>query len=274
MLSSLRIAIFKCLLLAAVVPLNGEVPEDGLADGLALVTTAKGGVIFRSPDGTEREAELHAVETLSGMEVGSGEDEQLFLALSNGSAIGIHENSQLRFVSYRQRPFPPEKESLDYEPSLSTLVIRLSTGSLSFSADQISPLSRVLIQLPGLGRIRIHEASGRVSFDERGAEIAITSGIVGYTGPGMDEEEFINSPHAVRISRSATEPGRISMVNLNGRYPSKELTELLVEATHRAKNRVVFKVPVGDEASIPRPVLVARPEALLKPTPRPYTYRD
>jgi len=151
-------------------------------------------------------------------------------------------------------------------------VIRLNQGSVSFSAGHLSPLSVIIIKLP-VGQIEIRKASGRVLYGDRGALVMLTSGIVSFISPGMREEEFIHSPNAVRISGDPSQPGRISLDTLPDPYPAKELTRLLVNATHRAGERVIYKVPTG-QASIPRPALVAKPETLLKPTPRPYIYLD
>lgn len=252
-------------------PVVGEEPGNGFEDGLALVTTARGDVTFTTSSGKARQAELHAVETLTGIEVTSGKEGYAFFSLSNGSALGIHNNSQVRFESYQQRPFPPEKESFEYEASHSKLIVHLVEGSLSFSAERLSPLSAIIIKLP-IGQIETYKASGRVVYDERGALITITSGIVSYDYPGIEEEEFINGPNQVRISKQSAALGRIAESSPES-APSRELTERLVQATHRANQRAIFKVP-SDEAAIPRPVLVAKPEALQKPTPRPYNYLD
>lgn len=271
MVTCLRILIFTPLLFGASMQLAGEGSDGELQDGLAVVTTSAGEVMLTEPGGSRRELELHAVESLTGTELSSGKGAYAFLSLSNGSALGIYENSSLRFVRYRQLPFLPERESLYYEASRSELIIEVRQGSLSFSAEQLSPLSTVIIKLPS-GRIEAHKASGRVCHDERGSWITITSGIVGYDYPGAGEEEFINAPNMVRIDNQSGKPGPIVASTVKS-DPAHKQTQRLVKATHHSRERVVFKLE-SEEAAIPQPILVAKPETLLEPTPRPYTYRD
>lgn len=267
----LRIPILISCLFGTFLQAAGEELTDDYRDGLALVTTSVGEVVLTTPGGNEREVELHAVESLTGTTVRSGKGDYLFLSLSNGSALGIYGNSSVRFESYRQRPFPQERESQEYEPSRSKLVLQLEKGSLSFSAEQLSPLSSILIKLP-MGRIEMYKASGHVLCDERGVRITVTSGILEYDYPGGDEQEFINAPNTVRIPTGSGKPGPIVASSAESN-PAHELARQLVDATHHSRQRVIFKVE-SDEPSIPHPILVAKPEALLKPTPRPYKYRD
>lgn len=271
MLAKLPVLILTFFIFGIPLLLAEEALTADFQDGLALVTTAVGEVILTTPAGNKRGLELHAVETLTGSTVSSAKDAYTFFSLSNGSALGIFENSSVRFERYRQRPFPPEKESHEYEPSRSEVVIRLKKGSLVFSGERLSPLSSILIKLPA-GQVEIHKASGHVLCDDRGARITVTSGIVGYEYPGSDEQEFINAPNTVRLRNPGGELTRIveSTVRSN---PSHVLTQQLVGTSHHCRERVIFKVN-SNEPSIPHPILVRTPEALLKPTPRPYHYSD
>jgi hypothetical protein len=271
MVTCLRVLLFHGLLCGLLLPLSGEADRDGLEDGLALITTAKGGATLIAPDGETRSAELHAVEMLTGAGINCREGAHVFLSLSNGCALGVWEDSEVHFERYWQRPFTATKENLEYEPSNSALTIQLKRGSLSFSADRVSPLSQIVIELPG-ARIQVHEASGRIGLDDRGARLTITTGIVSYRAPGMEEEEFINGPSIVRIRRTGTGFGPPVELPF-AEAPGKELTGRLVQATRRANQRVIFKAP-PEQPAIPRPILVAEPEALLRPTPRPYRYLD
>lgn len=269
MVTCLRIPILYCILICAAAQLVAADMEDGIAR----ITTCKGKVVFTSSEGKKRDAVLHSAETLSGIDVVSGKGDHIFLALSNGTALGIYENSRVRIESFEQLPFLPSKESIDYEPSRSKLVLELFEGSLSFTAEHISPLSEFIIKLPQ-GRIKVHAASGRVLYDENGAKISISEGIVSYFSPKPDaEEEFINSPNVVLISDRDAALGRKVATPLTESEAAKQLTDLLVKATHRANQRVIFKV-LSEEASIPQPVLIARPETLQQPSPRPYRYLD
>jgi hypothetical protein len=77
----------------------------------------------------------------------------------------------------------------------------------------------------------------------------------------------------VRISEQSAVVGEMAEVVAEP-ASARELTNLLVQATQRANERVIFKALPDEASSIPRPYLVADPEALLKPTPRPYSYSD
>jgi len=102
MMACLRILILNCFFFSAAIQLAGQDYTKDFEDGLALVTTCKGGVMFKSPGGKAREAELHAVESLTGAEITSGEGEHIFFSLSNGSALGVYEHSQVQIESYGQ----------------------------------------------------------------------------------------------------------------------------------------------------------------------------
>jgi len=272
MVACLRILLLSCALFSLGQPLSGQALKDDLEDGIALVTSRKGKVTLKSTDEKKRDAKLHAVETLSGLEVICGGGDYIFFSLSNGIGLGVYENSRVRFKRYQQRPFPAEKESLEYEPTFSKLDVELLEGSLIFSAERLSPLSEIVIKLP-MGQVRIHRASGRVLYDESGAHLSITSGIVTYDYPNPAEQAFIHAPNRVRISDQSAMLGRIAESNNIASDPSSELTKHLVDAARYASERVVFRV-ASEEASIPQPVLVAKPETLQQPSPRPYRYLD
>ncbi|MFO8027935.1 MAG: hypothetical protein R6U56_09750 [Opitutales bacterium] len=273
MLARLRILIVLCALCGAAHTLAGEELRSDLENGIALITSRKGEVTLAPPGARPSEAELHKVVPLTGFEVNSGSGEHIFFALSNGVGLGVYEDSRVRFVSYQQRPYTAGKESLDYEPSRSSLVIELREGSLSFAAEYLSPLSEVVIKLPR-GQVRIHQASGRVLYNESGAHISITSGIVSYDYPNTTEEEFINGPNRVRISDQSAVRGRVDESSKIASDASGELTQHLVAATRHASERVLFRVSPEEPASIPQPVLVAKPESLQEASPRPYRYLD
>ncbi|PXA04752.1 hypothetical protein DDZ13_06170 [Coraliomargarita sinensis] len=267
-----RILFVSCLIFSAAIRLAGEDYGYELNDGLAIITTTKGEVSITAGDGRKREAELHAVETLSGTEITTGTNDHIFLSLSNGSALGVYENTRVRFESYRQRPFPSEKQSTEHEPTFSRMTVQLTEGSLTFSAEHLSPLSQLVIQLP-IGRIEANKASGRLIYNEEEAVITITGGIVSYYSPGSEEENFIHAPNQLRLNQEGAELKRMAKEPSES-DSSATLTKLLIDATHHAKERVLFRVRPESGAAIPRPVLVADPEALLKESPRPYSYQN
>jgi len=230
-----------------------------------------GEVMLTEPKGETRGFELHAVESLTGKSVRTGKDSYLFLSLSNGSALAFDEESDVRFHRYGQRPYPSDSESHQYEPSRSELMLQLKKGSFVFSAERLSPLSRIVIELP-VGEIEIHQASGHVICDDRGARITLASGIVGYAAPGSGEQEFINAPNTVqaRFPRGELSPIAESTPESN---PWHERAAQLVQAAQHSRNRVIFKVH-SQTPAIPQPMLVTKPETLRKAPARPYTYRD
>lgn len=273
MLTSLRLLFFNsCALFLAGYPLIAEAVESNLQDGLAMVTSRWGDVALSSPGAQARRPELHAVKTLTGSEITTGKGDYIFFALSNGMGLGVYENAHLQVKSYLQQPYSAERESIEHEPTRSKLVVELFEGSLSFSAEQISPLSEIVIQLPK-GKVRIQKASGRVIYNHTGSHISILRGIVSYDYPGTEEQEFIHGANRVRISDESAMLGRIAESHPIIPASSSRLTERLVEATRYASKRVLYRVN-SDGTSIPRPVLVATPEALQQPTPRPYRYLD
>lgn len=270
MLTSPHILLLPLLLFSH--PLVADLLSTDLQDGVALITTRTGKVTLQSADAKPRAAQLHAVETLSGMEVSCGDGAGVFFALSNGTALAVHENSRLRFGNYQQQPFTADKENLDYEASRSNLSVELLEGSLSFSAERLSPLSKVAIQLPR-GKIQIHRASGHVRYNETGAHISILRGIVTYQYPDPAEQDMIHAPNWVRISDQSALRGQLAESRPLDDSPSQEPTKKQVAATRHASQRVLFRI-VSGTAAIPQPMLVSDPEARHKPSPRPYRYLD
>jgi len=266
------IVVLSCVLSWAGQPLAAQLMEQGLADGLAVITSRTRGVRIASPDTAARAPELHAVATLSELELTSGNGDSIFFALSNGIGLGVAENSQLRFKHYQQQPFSAGKESLDYEPSRSKLELQLLQGSLVFSAPQLSPLSEIVIQLPQ-GQVRIQRASGQVHYDEHGAHISIVSGIVTYAYPGKAEDAFIHAPNRVHISEQSALAGRIEASETITDDDAGRRLRKWVDAARHASQRVVFRV-TGEQPAIPQPALVAQPGAWQQPSPRPYRYLD
>ncbi len=264
--------LLNCALISAAHSLAGASLQNGLPDGIALVTSRQGSVTLSAPDGRIREPELHAVEVLSGVKVTSGSAGSIFFSLSNGVGLGLHGEAQLRFESYQQDPVPAGRESIDYEPTRSRLVVQLLQGTLLFSAEHISPLSEVVIKLPH-GQIQIHRASGKVLLNDSDAQISILSGIVAYDYPNTEVQTFINGPNQVRISAQSAREGRFAESQQIGTDPSSEDVRQLVRAARHARERVIFKVSATDPSRL-QPVLVAKPAALQKPTPRPYRYLD
>ncbi|MFU8848064.1 MAG: FecR domain-containing protein [Opitutales bacterium] len=252
--------------------LAADLLSGDLEDATALITTRTGKVTLQSPAAKPRTTQLHAVETLSGMEVSCGEGANVFFALSNDTALAIHENSRVRFVNYQQQPFTADKENLDYEASRSSLSVELLKGSLSFSAERLSPLSEVVFQLPQ-GKIQVHRASGHLRYNETGAHISILRGIVTYQYPDPAEQDMIHAPNWVRISDPSARRGEIAESQVIAEMPGSESTIKLIEATHHASQRVLFRITPGGPA-IPEPILVSNPAARQTPSPRPYRYLD
>jgi hypothetical protein len=272
MRTCLRILLLSCALASFGQSLAGQTRTHDLPDGIALVTSHQGEVTIQSAEGKIRAAELHAVETLTGLEITSADGDYIFFSLSNGIGLGVYGNSRVHFKHYQQRPFPAEKENLEYEPTLSKLNVELLEGSLIFSAEHLSPLSEIVIQLPQ-GQVQISRGSGRVHYGGSDALISITSGIITYSYPNTSEQEFIHAPNQVRISDASARRGRIVESKSIASDPASEVTKHLVDAARHASERVAFRV-VGAGASIPQPVLVAKPKALQQPSPRPYRYLD
>lgn len=262
----------SCILLCAALQLHGQVLAEKFKDGLSFVTTCKGTIDLFKPDGSIQVIETRSTHTLSGAELKLDKDEYVFLALSNGTGLCIEENSHVRFETYLQLPFGPEKESLDYEPSQSRLYLSLIKGSICFSSDSISPVSEFVIRLPG-GDVKILKASGRLQHDEIGTRLSVLSGIAAYLKKGSAKASFVNAPYQAVINRVSAELETATRIPDADNDPLAANTRRMVAATHRARERVLYKIPTQAPA-LPEPILVARPEDLLKPSPRPYTYLD
>lgn len=272
MATPLRILILNCIFFSATYLCTADITGNPLREGVAIVTTRSGEVTFTDSSGRKEQAEYHELTSLNGVKVTTGRNGQVIFSLSNGISLGIDLNSEVRFERYLQQPYLPEKESLEYESTRSELILELTSGSISFHTERISPLSKILFKLPN-GQIRPHKSSGRVVYDRTGAHVTILSGIINFDYPDSAEQKFINGPDTVRISDLSARNGMIAGTLTPEEDPNRELTERLVAATRRSNERVFFKVP-SDAAAIPQPVLIAKPEDLKQPSPRPYRYLD
>lgn len=262
----------SCISLCIALQLTGQTLTEKFEDGLSIVTTCKGTIDLLRPDGSRQALEHLSVQTLSGTELKLDAGEHLFLSLSNGIALCIEENSHLRFETYLQLPFRADKESSEYEPSRSRLTLSLKKGSICFSSDSLSPVSEFIIKLPA-GDIKILKASGRLQHDEINTQLSILSGIAAYSKRGREKATFLNAPYQAAISRVSAELGTATLIPHAEDNALAAATRRMVDATHRARERVLYKITTA-ESDIPEPILVARPEDLLKPSPRPYTYLD
>lgn len=242
-----------------------------MQNGLAIVTSRKGKVELSENGKTPANASLHQVMELSSLKIVTDPNERIFLALSNGTALGIDENTELVIESFKQRPFPRAKESYDYEASNSELVLSLERGCLAVSANYLSPLSKINLRLPK-GEVRLHSSSCHVKYDRNGVSLSVAEGNATYHYPDHEKREFILKGEFVRISdQSALRSERTELSDINTSLDA--WSKKMLEATNHASRRVVFKVSDGSVA-IPEPVLVAKPDALSQPSQRPYQYLD
>ena len=251
--------------LIAACPLTAE----SLKDGLSIVTSHSGTAEFTGADGQSRRADLHAVQTLSNTQIQTGPSSSLFLSLSNGAAIAVGERSSLQIESYQQRPCRPERESIEYEPSVSYLDLRLDSGQLAFSAEQLSPLSEITMQLPR-GHVTIRSATGALHYGPTGTKISLLSGNLIYHYPN-GKREFVVAPSGIRISDQSAQMGEVAE-RIDDIQTGDEADLHFIRAVEFASRRVIYKIP-ADDSGIPLPTLVALPSLppLVKEIgPRPY----
>jgi hypothetical protein len=183
--------------------------------------------------------------------------------------IGISENSEIIFETYLQRPFPPTRERISHEPSVSILSIRLTSGSIAIASNKLSPLSQARIYLP-TGELRIHSATCIVQNDTLGTHITACEGTITYYYPDGESREFIVEPQSIRISPQNAKLGKVSKVSTLNTLP--KALERFAQATEHASQRVFFEASY--DGKLLCPTLITSPTYFNQSTERPYVFCD
>ncbi|MEO0509532.1 MAG: hypothetical protein AAF065_06710 [Verrucomicrobiota bacterium] len=222
-------------------------------------------------DGITRTAQLHEITELSSLNIVTDLDEYLFFSLSNSMGIGIDQNTELEIESFLQRPFPPKKESPDYEPSESRITLVLKRGSIAIAADKISTLSIITVRIPN-GEIRLYPSSFHLGYYETGTHIAVKTGNIAFSNADSKERRFITASEFIRISDQSAMLDEVAEIG-DIETAMDERSSLMIDAAVHASERVVFKSG-GKSGEMPYPIFIARPEYFEQPSSRPYQFLD
>lgn len=242
---------------------------EGMIEGIAVVTSTQGTVTCYDSAGKGAPTKLHETLVLNQSIIETGAHAQCFFALSNGIGIGIGPSSEVHFETYVQKPFPPRKERISHESSVSILSVRVVAGTLSLASNQLSPLSQARIHLP-VGELRIHSASCIVQVDSLGSRITANEGSLTYDYPDGVHKEFLSAPHSIRITQQSAQLSQVTETTTLAALP--EYIAHFAQATQLAGKRVLYKA--GAEGDPPRPILLASPHYFEQPAVRPYEFND
>ena len=240
-----------------------------MADGIAVVTTAQGSIQISAAQGQNFKPDLHQSLVLSGATIESGDAGQLFMALSNGVGIGIHDGSELLVERYQQRPFNAKQQSIRHEPSTSQLTLRLQHGMIALASNQLSPVSRLRIELPH-GAVRIHAGTCVLQCNE--GEIQITASDshsrFTYFAPDSSKGEFVVGPERLRVR--ATDNAIVVKIESITSASLPADCALLAAATRLASQRVFFKA----SGAAPQPVRIVAQDYWQQAAARPYEFNQ
>ena len=268
-LQSLRTALYGLTTVGCLsVGLTASWAED-MTGGLAFTNSVKGSIQITDTKGSHVQPNLHDTLVLNESKIETGKNAHIYFALSNGIGVGIGSESEVIFETYLQRPFPKRKERLSYEPSVSTLSIRLITGDLAIASNKLSPLSQARVYLPS-GELRIHSATCIIQNDELGAHITACEGTITYYYPDGEEREFIVEPQSIRISPQSAKLSKVTESMTLTSLP--ESIDRFAKATQQASKRVFFKA--GENGNPPKAVRLAPSAFYNLPTKRPYEFND
>ena len=242
---------------------------DEMIEGIAIATSIRGSIQIETADEQRIHLKLHDELTLNATTIKTGKKAHLYFALSNGMGIGISENSEIIFETYLQRPFPPTRERISHEPSVSILSIRLTSGSIAIASNELSPLSQARIYLP-TGELRIHSATCIVQNDTLGTHITACEGTITYYYPDGESREFIVEPQSIRISPQNAKLGKVSKVSTLNTLP--KALERFAQATEHASQRVFFEASY--DGKLLCPTLITSPTYFNQSTERPYVFCD
>ena len=233
-------------------------------DGIGVVTSRSGEVHIAG-----QKPKLHEQLTLSGATLQTGAKSSLFLVLSNGVAISLGPNTELKIEHYTQKPFSKKKESQQYEPSESQLKINLLKGSLCCAFEHLSPISEARIKTPN-GELRIHNGNSILLTDTKQTQINMFSGTATFYSPSANGRIFISDSQSIVLDSNSAS---------NGKPASTEAIETIdkvwhnmAEATDYARTRIVFREAASGEVATP--VFVLPENFHENATARPYHFKQ
>ena len=238
--------------------------------GSAFITSQIGTLNCKDYNGSKISIKQHDFIVIEGTEINTEKDSQLYLALTNGLAIGIGPQSKVHCNTYKQQPYKVERQGTKYEPSTSVLKVAIEFGTIALSCPHLSALSEMRLILP-TGELRLHRGTCVIQCTPSTTNITAYDGMLTFYYPNGSEREFIAEPMSVRISPQSAKLGRIAEDETDEVLEDNLLK--LAQATEYAKKRVIFKVSnVGDIPQIPQPTLVVPKSYYLQPSARPYEF--
>lgn len=239
-------------------------------NGSAFVTSQIGTLNYKDFNGAKISIQQHDFIDIGGATINTEKDSQLYLALTNGLAIGIGPQSKAQCITYKQQPYNIERQGTKYEPSTSILKIALESGTIALSCRHLSPSTEMRLILP-IGELRLHRGTCVIRCTPSATNITAYEGMLTFYYPNGSEREFIAEPMSVRITPQSAKLGRIAEDETDEILEDNLLK--LAQATEYAKNRVIFRVSnQGDAPQIPQPTLVIHNSYYQQPSARPYEF--
>lgn len=230
--------------------------------GFAAVTTVRGNAQISSTDDTQRLPKLHEIIGINACSIQTQAESELVLSLSNGIGLSISESSSVAVERYTQAPFEKRKEGLQFEPSSSTLTLKLDTGSLGLAYEHLSPLSTATVQLP-LGDLKVHSSTIAVHVkDNQHCTIYVVFGTATLHASNSTERTFLSSGQQLIIEGSTTHFKDLS--------DAPEASLRLAHSADYSRKRVLFRNDETEER--PKAIWVSPVEQLEKETKRPYSF--
>jgi hypothetical protein len=241
-----------------------------LPAGSAILTSVHGSVTVRDASGHTSQAELHASFNPAEIEWTTGNEGALFVVFSNSTAVGLDANTKLGCVDYGQLPFDASKIEPLREPSHSRLMLRLHRGRLAISGKQRSPLSTLSLRIP-FGDIRLRRGDALVDVDDRGVTVISLEGNLTVSLDGIEEPIYVSASEQIRLTAQSVRTGQAAE-RTKAAVITAEWARLLA-AAQNARDRVHFLANAGTGRAAD-PVLIIPADAIDRPSPRPYRFRD
>lgn len=245
---------------------------DALQPSIGAVTSFRGTIRHEQdlPNSKGRSPSVHlrSVLPMNRSFFGTEEDGYLFLSLSNGIGLGLGEVTDLKIKEYQQAPFDSERESLEYEPSVSALTLSLEKGTLSMAFRHLNPLSTARVEL-ALGTLIVH--SGKFVFSvlpDKSCQITNYQGTATFYYADSAEREFVASGKSLIITPESANSFSIKSIAKMDDLP--EHWEKMVSASDLSRKRVLFRQ--SSEGNQPQPVWIIPSSDANKPATRPFQY--
>lgn len=237
--------------------------------GIGFISSKLGKVVITDSAGQTIHPELHQSFEPDACTLSTDTESSIFIALSNGIAIGLGPSSKVTINRFEQVPFSAERESRKFEPSRSRLKITLIQGTLSCDYEHLSALSEATI-LSEAGKLHLHKGQFTFAIKEDSFHAVAFLGNATFYYPTTSVREFLATNQVLTVPFGSSEQGDAQFT---------ETTESIAEswkrqalATQNARKRIYFQAAAENDTIATGNIIVS-PQFYKQTPARPYSFQ-